>query len=60
MYVHLFTCVVFVWVSTYVLYITMITLRKVSTVNVLIRTYVLCDCSDMPPGVVTLQVVPYK
>ena len=57
MYVHLFTCVVFVWVSMYVLYIT---LRKVSTVNVLIRTYVLCDCSDMPPGVVTLQVVPYK
>ena len=57
MYVHLFTYVVFVWVSMYVLYIT---LRKVSTVNVLIRTYVLCDCSDMPPGVVTLQVVPYK
>ena len=58
MYVHLFTCVVFVWVNMYVLYIT---LRKVSTVNVLIRTYVLCDCSTyMPPGVVTLQVVPYK
>ena len=43
------------------MYCTLHYVKYISTVNVLIRTYVLCDCSTyMPPGVVTLQVVPYK